>query len=148
MHEALIFEHRVDRLIQLVLSDELVVVVKRNREAVRDRDAAQPRLHHFAKVSGLRAVSDDGLRALLAQARNPCDAEIEMRLHQIEPLKLPLLIFIQHIVFSTLNRVGVALGLEDNPPAVELFEDFLRVLDVSVRHAPGLRQQIDMREGR
>ena len=71
-----------------------------------------------------------------------------MRLHQIETLKLPLLIFIQHIVFSALDRVGVALGLKDNPPAVELFEDFLRVLDVSVRHAPTFDEQVDVRERR
>ena len=59
VHELLIVEHLVDCIIQLVLSEKLIVVEERNREAVRDDDARNPRLHHLAEVGRLRAVGDD-----------------------------------------------------------------------------------------
>ena len=60
----------------------------------------------------------------------------------------PTLILFQLIEIGAFDLVVAEFRIERDPPTVVLFEQFVRVFDVSVRHAPRFGEQIDVRERR
>ena len=59
VNELLIVQHRVDRVVELVLSQKLIVIEKWNGEARRHCYARKLRMNQLAEIRRLRAISDD-----------------------------------------------------------------------------------------
>jgi hypothetical protein len=71
VNELLIVKQPEDNIVEFVSLDELVVVVKRNREAVGNNNTRQPRIHHFTEIRRLPAERQTRWRALLGQTEQP-----------------------------------------------------------------------------
>ena len=148
VHELLVVHHLVDRVFEIVLPDEPVVVVNWDAEAVRHCDAGEARARDFTEVRGLRAEGVRHHGALLREVEESFFFEVEARSHPVLQDGEPLLVLVKLLEVCAPDGVVVGQRLEGDPPAVVLLEKLLRVLDVRVRHAPAFDEKVYVRERR
>src|SRR2546428_4390463 len=83
MNEALIVHHLVNRVFEVVLPDELIVIEERKGEAVGHDDPAQASIDKLTKMRRLASICQGRSLALLAQPGYALLRQIEMGLHHV-----------------------------------------------------------------
>src|SRR5256885_16188967 len=86
VNELLIVQHGVNRVIQLVLSQKLIVIEEWNRESGRHRESGNARMNQLTEIRRLRAISDNRGCSLLTQTCDLRYRKIRSRFHHIQPL--------------------------------------------------------------
>src|SRR6185295_17452223 len=148
VNEALLFNRGGDSLLEMIASNELAIIVKRDSEARRDLDAWQPCMYYLAEICRLGAESNRIARALMREICKLVILEIGARRDQIASFDpFP----IARVYFASVRgrkTVTVFANLEPNVFSFELPEEFVGVPDRRIRNRPGFRQHIDVRERR
>ena len=144
MNKAIFFDRSRDSFLKMVSPNELLIEMKRNREASRNDDARQSRVNNLAEVRRLCPKANRIARALKIQVSEPLITKIRAGRDQIAALDPFAIAPGNRACVRRRERVAVLANFESNVFAFELKEEFVRVLDRRVGNRPRLGEHIDV----